>query len=245
MPIHESWGKLISSLNSTYCKGSSEGGSAPFKCKKSQSVFYAMINKRKLDEKKPMPKHMTEDDINEFLCESCMLDSKDLINTDTDLLDSENQMTDDMAKLSYKARQKLSSASFCDPENRRYPAHDPAHIRNGIARIRQHPNDPKYGSILRCLIGRAKRAGIKVSEDVQKSTHSEVYPATDFALVRENGDKFLQFRENGILVADMLLDCLKTVDYLDELTDGEWETSKILLMKVAEEYVKVMIGEKK
>ena len=204
-----------------------------------------MINKRKLDEKKPVPKHMTEDDINEFLCESCMFDSKDLINTDTDILDSENQMDENLAKLSYKARQKLASTSFCDPENRRYPAHDPAHIRNGIARIRQHPNDPKYGSILKCLIGGAKKAGIKISEVVKESAHAEEYPVTDFALVRENGEKFLQFRENGILVADMLLDCLKTVDYLDELTDAEWETAKTLLMSVAEEYVKVMIGEKK
>jgi len=174
-----------------------------------------------------------------------------------DLIESlQNDYDDkDMAKLTYKQRKKLPKSAFCDPENRRYPAHDAAHdaahVRNGIARIRQHPGDPKYASILRCLMGRAKKYKIKVSESVRKSVQRKsedpvdwvIFEDGDFALVKD-GERFLQWARDGILNPDLLLDSLKTVDYMDELSDENWKTAKEFLLDKAETYIKVMLGEK-
>jgi len=43
-----------------------------------------------------------------------------------------------MAKLTTKARGKLSGKSFVFPRDRRYPIHDAAHARNALARVSQH-----------------------------------------------------------------------------------------------------------
>jgi len=170
-----------------------------------------------------------------------------------DLIESlQNDYDDkDMAKLTYKQRKKLPASAFCDPANRRYPAHDAAHVRNGIARIRQHPGDPKYASILRCLMGRAKKFKIKVSEDVRKSVQRKsedpvdwvIFEDSDFALVKD-GERFLQWARNGILNPELLLDSLKTADYMDELSDEEWKTAKTILLDKAEAYIKATLGEK-
>lgn len=170
-----------------------------------------------------------------------------------DLIESlQNDYNDkDMAKLTYKQRKKLPKSAFCDPAGGRYPAHDAAHVRNGIARIRQHPNDPKYASILRCLMGRAKKFGIKVAEDVRKSVQRKsedsvdwtIFGDEDFALVKGD-DRFLQWAKGGILNPDLLLDSLKTVDYMDELSDEDWKTAKEFLLDKAEAYIKATLDEK-
>jgi len=70
------------------------------------------------------------------------------------------------AKLSYAAREKLPSSAFCGP-NRTYPAHDAAHVRNGLARLGTFGSRLKpavRARILGCLKRRAKRFGIEVSE---------------------------------------------------------------------------------
>lgn len=77
-------------------------------------------------------------------------------------------LTFEEAKLSYAKRQKLPDSAFCGP-NRTYPAHDKAHVRNGLARLgtfgkRLKPAVRKR--ILACLKRRAKRYGIEVSETV-------------------------------------------------------------------------------
>jgi len=238
MPIHKSWSSLIKGLNSQYCGKKAENDvPAPFKCKKSRSIFYAIMRKNGWDETKRRPTSSKNDDDN------LIVKSKDLLDTKYDLQYDDSKMSDvDMGRLTYKARQKLKSSEFCDPENKRYPAHDAAHVRNGIARIRQHPNDPKYKSILKCLIRRAKKFGIKVSEDVRKSAQFEPYPDSDFVLIRENGDKFFQIRRNGLLDPQMLLDSLKTVDFVCELTDDEWKEAKTKLMDTARQYIEVMYG---
>ncbi len=170
-----------------------------------------------------------------------------------DLIESlQNDYGDkDMAKLTYKQRKKLPKTAFCDPEKRRYPAHDAAHVRNGIARIRQHPKDPKYGSILRCLMRRAKKFKIKVSEGVKKSVQRKsedpvdwiIFEDTDFALVKDD-ERFLQWARSDVLSPELLLDSLKTADYMDELSDEEWKTAKTLLLDKAEAYIKATLGEK-
>jgi hypothetical protein len=68
------------------------------------------------------------------------------------------------AQLSYKQREKLPDSAFCGP-NRSYPAHDAAHVRNGLARLSQFGKGKKsYSRILACLRARAKKMGIEVSE---------------------------------------------------------------------------------
>jgi len=70
------------------------------------------------------------------------------------------------AKLTYAARQDLPDSAFCGP-NRTYPAHDAAHVRNGLARLGTfgHRLSPAVRSkIIACLKRRAKRFGVEVSE---------------------------------------------------------------------------------
>jgi hypothetical protein len=70
------------------------------------------------------------------------------------------------AKLTYAERKKLPSTAFCGP-NRSYPAHDAAHVRNGLARLSQHGGKLKptvRARIMGCLRSRAKRFGVQVGE---------------------------------------------------------------------------------
>lgn len=89
---------------------------------------------------------------------------------------SEIQMEDALmpsdAKLTSKARKSLPDSAFCyvvgEGENkvRKFPAHDAAHVRNGLARLNQASvSSSAKKKILACLKRRAKRYGIKVSED--------------------------------------------------------------------------------
>lgn len=96
-----------------------------------------------------------------------------LDNQETILSDlSEEIIMNTDAVLSYAARQKLPDSAFCyvvgsgDNKIRKFPAHDAAHIRNGLARLPQAKlPDSAKGKILACLKRRAKRLGITVSAD--------------------------------------------------------------------------------
>lgn len=223
MPINKSWGSLIKRVNSTYCRGKNDGAPAPFKCKKARQVFYAIMRKNKWDETKPRPGNAIDD-------MELVKKAKDLIKRiDINLYEA------NMGRLTYKRRKDLPKTAFCDPENRKYPANDAAHVRNGLARIAQNKNDPKYESIRACLVKRAKKFGIRVSDQ------SREYDDKDFALVRENGEKYFQYSRDGMLDPEMMLDCLQTIDYVEELTDEEWETTKAKLLMIADEYVKAVL----
>jgi len=224
LPIHKSWNSLISELNSTYCKGKADGATPPFRCKKAQSVFYAIMKKNGWDEKKPRPNNAVDD-------AKMLKKSKDLI-TGKDISLSDTNM----ARLTYKRKKNLPSTAFCDPENKKYPAQDAAHVRNGLARIAQNKNDPKYKSILSCLRKRAKKYGIKVSDN------TEEYPDADFALLKD-GERIFQHSENGVVNPELLLDSIRTIDYAEELTDEEWENTKINLLTIADEHIKGVRGE--
>lgn len=70
------------------------------------------------------------------------------------------------AKLSYAQRENLPDTAFCGP-NRTYPAHDAAHVRNGLARLGTFGHRLKKAvrdSILSCLKARASKYGIEISE---------------------------------------------------------------------------------
>jgi hypothetical protein len=68
------------------------------------------------------------------------------------------------AKLSYAERSNLPASAFCGPD-RSFPAHDAAHVRNGLARLKQGKFSPAIkAKILACLRRRAKKYDIEVSE---------------------------------------------------------------------------------
>ena len=213
MVIHSSWNSLIKSLNEQHCKGKNDGAPAPFACKKARQVFYGMIKKNGWNEKEPRPSK----DSNEW---------KDSV---------------DFKVLTTKTRNKLPKSAFCDPEGRRYPAHDAAHIKNGLARIQQNKGDPKYQSILNCLLSRAKKAGIKSTIKKGKGDNS------DFALLKEHcstfTEKMFQYKVDGVLDVVMLHDSLQTLPYCEELTDDEYLVTLYFLLDRANEFLKVMKDE--
>ena len=67
------------------------------------------------------------------------------------------------AKLSTDARKKLPDSAFCGP-GRSYPAHDAAHVRNGLARLSQFGGHGSGGKILACLRSRASKFGVSVGK---------------------------------------------------------------------------------
>lgn len=74
-------------------------------------------------------------------------------------------------KLTYKARENLPDSAFCyvvsaeGKKVRKFPAHDAAHVRNGLARLPQAKlEESAKRKILSCLKRRAKRFGISVGE---------------------------------------------------------------------------------
>ena len=91
------------------------------------------------------------------------------------------------AKLSYAERSNLSASAFCGPD-RSFPAHDAAHVRNGLARLKQSKFSPAIRArIFACLKRRAKKYGIEVNESEQMA-------------VPENRDEIIAWylKEQGI-----------------------------------------------
>lgn len=73
-------------------------------------------------------------------------------------------VTIEEAKLSYAERKHLSASAFCGPD-RSFPAHDAAHVRNGLARLKNSHFSPAIKArIMSCLRRRAKKYSIEVSE---------------------------------------------------------------------------------
>lgn len=57
-----------------------------------------------------------------------------------------------MAKLSYKARQKLPGSAFAvDHIKRKYPIHDIAHARNALARVAAHGTPQEKAKVKRAV----------------------------------------------------------------------------------------------
>ncbi len=93
---------------------------------------------------------------------------------DTEVAKEDTELAED-AKLSYAARKGLPDSAFCGPD-RSFPAHDAAHVRNGLARLNQSKGKDKE-KILSCLRSRAKKYGIKVATKVN-SSESDVEEVT-------------------------------------------------------------------
>jgi len=98
------------------------------------------------------------------------LDNRESI---VNILMEDARMDTNDKKLSSEARQSLPDSSFCyvvtqdGKKVRKFPAHDAAHVRNGLARLPQAKlPDSAKSKILACLKRRAKKYGIKVSDEV-------------------------------------------------------------------------------
>ena len=68
-----------------------------------------------------------------------------------------------MAVLNAKRRNALAKSQFADPENRGFPIHDAAHVRNAAARLEQQKgsmSDAKYKQIRARIAAAAKRFGV-------------------------------------------------------------------------------------
>ena len=67
-------------------------------------------------------------------------------------------------------RKRMNASQFGDPDGRRYPIQDAAHVRNASARLEQNKaNEPKYSKIRARIARAAKRFGID-SEYNKKTT---------------------------------------------------------------------------
>jgi len=118
--------------------------------------------------------------------------------------------TVDGAKLSYKQREDLPESAFCGPD-RSFPAHDAAHVRNGLARLPQSNfSSEEKAKIKGCLESRAKKYGIDVSSIVSEE---DIVVGEKPTLPEEgdvdNGEQTMS--ENAVVAADLV----KTKNDLD------------------------------
>lgn len=87
-------------------------------------------------------------------------------------------MNIDEAKLTYKSRENLPNSAFCG-KNRTYPAHDAAHVRNGLSRLSRFGRKlapVERAKILACLKRRAKAFGVEISESYRWTEEGEESP---------------------------------------------------------------------
>ncbi len=108
---------------------------------------------------------------NGFIPYKDFLDNRETLLSEL-LMEDELMASNTDAKLSYASRQNLPDSAFCyvtgsgEQKVRKFPAHDAAHVRNGLARLTQAKlPDSAKSKILACLKRRAKRFGIKVGTD--------------------------------------------------------------------------------
>lgn len=100
------------------------------------------------------------------------LDYKEFLDSNYSYLEDNMPIAD--AKLSAATRNKLPDSAFCyvvgtgDNKVRKFPAHDAAHVQNGLARLNQAdlPSAAKQ-KVLACLKRKAKRFNVKVSDELE------------------------------------------------------------------------------
>lgn len=127
--------------------------------------------------------------------------------TDEELEAKMNEI--DGAKLSYKQRTELPETAFCGPD-RSFPAHDAAHVRNGLARLTQSNfSSEQKASILRCLKSRANKYNIDVSAAIAGIDASEELATSE----KDGQNGVTNMSENTVSAADYD----KAVKELDEL----------------------------
>ena len=125
--------------------------------------------------------------------------------TDTELEAVLERLTED-AKLSYEARKKLPSSSFCGPD-RSFPAHDAEHVRKGLQMLsKSNYTSSQKAKIYGCLKSRAGKYGIKVSSktsDTGSETKIENITILDVLLADASID--------DILSLNKMVDYLKSI----------------------------------
>lgn len=154
------------------------------------------------------------------------MDKIDLIDsmsmTDEELEKAMDNLTED-AKLSYQSRKNLPDSAFCGP-NRSFPAHDAAHVRNGLARLNQSNLSPSQkAKTLACLRSRAKKYGIKVSTKVKDEGNVQVIESIvviDVLLSDATIDDILALDSMAEYLKSIGID-VENTDACDMTTSGE------------------------
>lgn len=107
------------------------------------------------------------------------------------------------AVLTYQARQNLPDSAFCfirgSGENkvRKFPAHDAAHVRNGLARLPQSNLTPaEKASVRACLTRKAKQFGVQVSKDSQFDIELDI--SLDEYNINERESKLFKRKEKAM-----------------------------------------------
>lgn len=129
----------------------------------------------------------------------------------------------DGAKLTYQQRKELPDSAFCGPD-RSFPAHDAAHVRNGLARLPQAKglSEAQKARIKSCLKQRAEKYGIEVSSAEPPAEKSEK-PTTICIKLHE---KMLGERDARIAELEKELNEMKTLLATRESQIKDYEDQK-------------------
>jgi len=128
----------------------------------------------------------------------------------------------DGAKLSTEERNKLPEGAFCGPD-RSFPAHDAAHVRNGLARLSQSNfSDEEKKRIHGCLKRKAKEYGIEVSDESKSTAPEEgmavvekTTPTEEVGAIKGETDMVEPKVEAPVVVESAKVDIAKTTADLE------------------------------
>lgn len=119
------------------------------------------------------------------------------INMDSeDAIHIEEDETHKDAVLTYKRRQALPDSAFCfvrgrgENKVRKFPAHDAAHVRNGLSRLPQSNISPAdKARTLACLKRKAKQYDIEVGDNQDNSSSFDDYnlDSNELTLISKKG----------------------------------------------------------
>lgn len=138
------------------------------------------------------------------------------------------------AKLTTEKRNALPDSDFCFVRGtgankvRKFPAHDAAHVRNGLSRLSQsNLSSSDKSSVLSCLKNRAKKFNVEVSKD---SFNEDDYSLNshELILIKRKGKNMPNIRINGI---DYATDSQEIVNHVSSL-EGKVDTLTVDLKNV-------------
>lgn len=118
----------------------------------------------------------------------------------------------DGARLTYQERKDLPDSAFCGPD-RTFPAHDAAHVRNGLARLPQAKglSESQRAAIHACLASRAKKYGIEVSSTVSEKKTGETMVDETETICAKKHEAIVKAKDSEIEAKVKEIESLKAV----------------------------------
>lgn len=111
------------------------------------------------------------------------------------------------ADLTYAQTKALPDSAFCfvrgsgDDKVRKFPAHDAAHVRNGLARLPQSDlSSADKTKVLNCLKSRAKKYNIKVNDSltIDNNISDDFYKLDGREFLTISKERLMNYRIDGI-----------------------------------------------